>query len=459
MQIGSLGSRRNRLRRAGVGLCAAVALVLAGCGGSGNTGALGQGGSTGARLVIPANESPWLGAYKALVEQYQQETGVQVELRTFPYDEMRTQILNDIQSGNKTYDVYQIDEPNLYEFFAHEWLQPLTDVDPGFRQDPAVNNYADFAYWNPTTKTSDPAGELLVQPLNGNVGLLMYRTDLYQQLGLAVPASWEDAIANGQRAQASGAARYGHVMRTQATQSGGAQITYDFLPLLYAYGGTWFRNEGTDWTPAVNSPQAVQAATVMRQLVELGPSETSTIGQAQVIGAMQAGEALEVHVVAAAAPSMLSESDSNIGDRVGFAVLPAGSTGKPGVASGTWALGIPAGLPPERATAALAFIAWVESKPAQTRFTELGGIPTRADALDGANISDQQRAYLEAVNQSLPHVGKHVRYEFSAEMLPITERHLAEIAAGKVSPQDGMAAMQQELTEIVRKYGYPMAAG
>jgi multiple sugar transport system substrate-binding protein len=248
-------------------------------------------------------------------------------------------------------------------------------------------------------------------------------------------------------------------MRTQPTRSGGAQITYDFLPLLYAYGGTWFRAEGTDWTPAVDSPEAVRAATVMRQLVQLGPAETSTIGQAQVIGAMQAGEALQVHVVAAAAPGMLSEADSNVVDRVGFAVLPAGSTGKPGVASGTWALGVPAGLPPERATAALNFIKWVQSKPAQTRFTELGGIPTRSDALDGANISDGQRAYLEAVNESLPYVGKHVRYEFSAEMLPITERHLAEIAAGKVAPPDGMSAMQQELTELVRKYGYPMSAG
>lgn len=130
-----------------VGAAGAVAGLAACSGGSG--GALGDdGGGDGTSLVVPVNESPWLDAYKGLVERFQEETGVSVELRVFPYDEMRTQVINDIQSGSSVYDIYQIDEPNLHEFFINEWVVPFTDIDPSFEQDPAINDYADFTRWD-----------------------------------------------------------------------------------------------------------------------------------------------------------------------------------------------------------------------------------------------------------------------------------------------------------------------
>ena len=445
------------LRTAGLAFVAVAALTASACSGGGGGGALGEGGGDGkvSKLVVPVNESPWLNAYKGLVAEYTKETGVQVELRTFPYDELRTQIVNDIKSGGHTYDVYQVDEPNLHEFFANEWMKPLNKVDPGFKMDEAINSYANFSYWNPKTKTSDPNGTPMALPLNGNVHLFMYRKDLYDQLGLQPPKSWADAVANGKKAQASGKVKYGYVVRAQATLSGGAQITYDFLPLLYSHEGKWFVEEGKDWTPAVNSAEAIAAAKTFRELVALGPAATTTLGQAQVIGTMQAGDALQTHVVAAAAPQLESESDSNVAGKIGYSVLPAGPTGKIGVASGTWALGVPAGLPDERSKASLDFINWVLSKKGQTKFTELGGIPTRKDVIDGADVTPAQMAYLKPIQESWDHVDKHVRYEFSATMLPVTEKHLAAIAAGKVTPEAGMGQMQNELLQVVTKAGYP----
>lgn len=443
-----------------IAYAAAAGMLLTACS-SGAGGPLGEGdddaGGTTARLVVPVNESPWLDAYRGLVAEYTEQTGVEIELRVFPYDELRTQILNDVQTGAQTYDVFQIDEPNLHEFFANEWIQPLDAVDPGFEIDPAINGYADFSYWNPETRTSDPDGDPMVLPLNGNVHLFIYRKDLYEELGLEVPTTWEDALANGRAAQDADAVPYGHVVRAQATLGGGAQVTYDFLPLLYAYDGNWFTNEGTDWTPAVDSPEVIAAATMMRDLVALGPDATTTIGQAQVIGAMQAGEALQVHVVAAAAPQMESESDSNIAGDVGYAPVPMGPGGTRGVASGVWGLGIPAGISEERSQAALDYITWVLSKEAQVRFTEMGGIPTRGDVLEDADLTEVQREYLSAVQDSLTDVGKHVRYEFSATMLPQTEQRLANILAGSETPEAGMRTLQEQLLDIVTNAGYPIA--
>ena len=436
-------------------ITAGLSLAITGCS-SGGSGALGGASAEGGKLVVPVNESPWLDAYKELVAEYENETGVDVELRVFPYDEMRTQLLNDIQAGSNVYDIYQIDEPYLHEFFANEWVVPFSEVDSSFEEDSEINDYASFSKWDAEAKISSPDGKVMVQPINGNVQLLITRSDIYSDLSLGTPETWDDVVSNGAEIQSAGAANYGYVLRTQGTTGGGAQITYDFLPLLYSAGASWFVDEGVDWTPAMTTPEAIQAATDLRRLAELGPKETSTIGQAQAIGAVQAGETAQAQLVAAAAPQLESEADSNVVGKVDFSVMPAGASGIPGVASGVWGLGIPAGLSAERSEAALDYIEWMMSKQAQIAFTEAGGIPTRSDVLDDADVDATTRSYLEAVQDSNEYAQPHVRYTFSAEMLMVTEKYLAQIAAGSVTPEVGMQAIQDELTRIVTDAGLPM---
>lgn len=437
----------------------AIVLALGACsGGAASDMPLGNGsnGDGGGTLVVPVNRSPWLPAYKSLVQKYQQETGVSIELREFPYEEMRTQQINDVQNGTDVFDVYQLDEVYMAEFFLNKWVRPFTDIDPAFKLDPEVNSYGDFSYWDPERKISSAeTGELIAAPLNGNVHLLMYRKDLYDQLGLQVPTTWDEAIANGKSAQEAGAVEYGYTMRTQGVSSGAA-ITYDFLPLLYSFGGKWFKDEGTDWTPQVNTPEAIAAATTLRDLAKLGPAATTTLGQAEVIAAMQAGQTLQVHVVAAAAEQLESEGDSNVVGEVGYSVMPSGPTGEHGVASGTWALTVPTGLDDDRAKRALSFIKWIESKDVQLEFAKLGGIPTRSDALESEDFTAAQKQYFKAVGEEMSYVRPHVRYWFAPQMLEVTERILPQIAAGSISPEDGMKQMQEDLTNVIRKTELPM---
>jgi multiple sugar transport system substrate-binding protein len=410
-------------------------------------------------LVVPTNESPWLPAYRALVAAYTEETGVKVDLRAFPYDELRTQLINDVQGGTQTYDVFQIGEANMFEFFTNEWMQPLHDIDPAFEPEAQTIDYSSFARWNPEKKTSDPDGELMVQPLQNTVQLLMYRKDIYDKLGLNVPKTWDDVLANGKAAMEAGEVDYGYILRGQPSTTGGTLVTYDFEPFLFSYGGSWFVEEGVDWTPAVNSPEAIEAAAMMRELAKLGPAETTTLGQAQVISTMQAGDALQSNLVNGAAASLESESDSNITGKVGYSVLPAGPSGEPGVTSNLFALGVPAGLDEGRAKAALNFIKWVNSRDAQVVFAEAGGVPTRLDAIEAANLSPADSSSLSAVRESAPYAKSGTRYAFTAEMLPVTEKWLAQIVAGSISPEEGMNNMQSELLGVVEDAGYPVAGG
>ena len=156
------------------------------------------------KIVVPVNQSPWVEAYKKLVADYTKETGVQVDLRVFPYDQMRSTVVTDIQSGNKTYDVYQFDEVFNHEFYGNGWVKPFKQIDPNFKMDPNIGSYGNYSYWNPTQKINDPKGDAMAFPLNGNFQLFLYRKDIYQTLGLKVPNTWDEVLANAKKIKDAG---------------------------------------------------------------------------------------------------------------------------------------------------------------------------------------------------------------------------------------------------------------
>jgi multiple sugar transport system substrate-binding protein len=448
--------RRSFLQLAATGVSMPAIAGLAGCGGGGGGGgALGGGGGEGGEvteLIVPTNQSPWLEAYRTVAAQYEEESGVRITLREFPYDGLRTQMTNAIQNENLVFDIFQLDEPWTHQFYDNDWVTPLDELDEEYSLEDEILTYDALPYWDAEARTSADTGSIMGLPINGNVHLLIYRTDLYDSLGLSVPRTWEEAFANGQRAVQDGAARYGYATRGQASQ-GGQSITYDFMPVFYSYGGAWFVDEGTDWTPAVNTPEAVAAMEMYARLLSLGPAEPQTVGQAEVIALMQGGETLQVHLVAAAAAQMEDPAASNVVGNVGYAVVPAGPGGSPAPTSGTWSLCVPRGLPDERAQAAYRFIRWMLEKQQQTAFGEAGGIATRSDVLEELGGSSEG-GYVQAVSDSMGDVRRAVRYVFAAPMLEVTERILSSIGAGQMDAANGLGQLQDELTRVVRDAGF-----
>ena len=446
-------TRRRFLELAmGAGLAVPLGGSLASCSSS-NSGALGGGSNKSGKvteLIVPVNTSPWLDAYKKAAAAYQSESGVKVTLREFPYGGLRTAMVNAIHGGNHPFDIYHLDEPWTGEFYSNGWCTPFDQVDTSYQLDPQIIDYNNLPRWDATNKRSSADGKVMGLPLNGNVNVFVYRKDLYQQLGLSVPTTFDQAYSNGRTSMSRGKTKYGYVARAQPTQ-GGQSITYDFMPLLYSYGGGWFDDK---WNPIVDNAGSIAAMNEFKKLLSLGPPQPQTVGQADVIAAMQGGQTLQVHTVAAAAPGFLDPSKSTVADKVGFAIMPAGSTGKPTPTSGVWSLTIPDGLAKSRQQAALKFITWILSSKGQEIFAKAGGIPTRKDTYQSGAVPASAQAYMRVVLQSAQVARQSVRYPFSAAMLPVAEQTLANEASGATPVKEGMDSLANQLRSIATKAGF-----
>lgn len=446
--------RRRFLSLAALGVSMpALATFLSSCS-SGNQGALGGGGGATngkvTELIVATGTTPWLEPYREVVRHYQEQSGVKITLRAFPFDGLLTQQVNAVQQGSKAFDVFQINEGWVGDFYSKKWVRPLKEIDSSFKWDEQLVEYDGVGRWDPKTQLAGLGGEAYGLPINGQIQVFAYRKDLYQKLGLRIPKTFDEAMANGRAAQQAGEAKYGYLARGQGAAGGGYSVTFDFTPVLHGNGGDFFVQAGKNWAPRIDDDVAVASLEQYLRLLSLGPAQPQTVDQAQVVAAMQSGQALQGHLVAGLATQLKDPAKSRVAGNVGYAVIPAGSVG-PAPTSGTWVLGIPAGIADERAKAGLAFMQWLVEKQTMMQWAAGGGTVTRADVLKAASGEDHPE--LTATQESLPFIRGGLRYTFSTDMLNSTEVNLNQVVAGQKTPKAGLSAIAQDLRAATAKAG------
>lgn len=179
-----------------------------------------------APITIVINQSPWFGGFSKVVEAYEKETGNKVNLDVNPFAGSAEKQRNSVRAKDGQFDILVMNSAWLAEFYHGGFLTPLNDIDAAFKPDPQVINYDDTAYWDPKTKSNNAkTGVAYGVPINGNIQVLYYRADLYQQAGLKVPRTWDELVANAAKLHnpptvygmaQRGAQRFRHLVRLDA---------------------------------------------------------------------------------------------------------------------------------------------------------------------------------------------------------------------------------------------------
>lgn len=423
---------RKRVSVAKVACVAGLASVLLVACGQGSS----PDGGEVTKLTVPVAEAPWTDSFERLVADYEAETGIDVEVRVFPFDGLLTQEANAAQSGSNAFDLFLINEQWVSQFYDNGWVRPLLEVDPDFVWDENLMEFDGVGRWDPEIRNTSLDGEPYSLPVNGNIHLFMYRTDLYDDLGLSVPETWEDVVANGEAAMAAGAVDQGYVLR-------GRTPAYDFSAVLYSYGGDWFSDEGSgDFTPAINTPEGRQALEMFRTLAEIGPEAPQTVAAAEATSLMQGGTVLQSMFVAAIAAPLENADASLVAGDIGYAVTPGRTP-----VSGTWTMGIPVDLPDDRSQAAYDFVTWLTGQEAMQAWEGYGGVTTRTDITT-------DRPELQAIVDSSEYIRGGFRYSFAPEMVEAVQPIIGEYLAGTITVDDALVQMEEAMVRVVEDSGY-----
>jgi multiple sugar transport system substrate-binding protein len=406
-----------------------------------------------APITVVINQSPWFASFAKAVDAYEKETGNKVNLDVNPFAGSAEKQRASVRARDGQFDLLVMNSTWMAEFFHGGFLTPLNDIDPSFKLDPQVITYDDTTHWDAKNKrNSAKTGVVYGVPINGNTGVLYYRTDLYEKAGLKVPQTWDEVAANAAKLH-SPPSVYGIVQRGARSAS---DISYDWMPYLHGCNGAIFRDEKAgDFTVTINSPEAKKALDTYIELArKYGPPNPGSYGQAQVIQALVTGKAAHATPVIAAWPQMDDPNKSAVVGKMSVAPLPHCVGGKSTPTLGHFIGGIPRNIPKERQVAALAFMNWFQTYDAQVVYAKAGQPPIRKDVYDAPFMKTPGFRWAKAMAESTPNAKMMYTVPEGPQIVSVLELRLNQALIGEKSSADALNTMAAEILDIMQKAGY-----
>lgn len=400
-------------------------------------------------ITILINDSPWFAGFEALVNKYIEETGNQVNLNVTPFPGMLEKSRNAVLADESEFDILNLNEQWYMQFYADGLVTPIKEIDPDFELDPNIIEYEWATRWDSEIRYSSESGELYGLPINGNIELFFYRKDLFEEAGLSAPETWED-VAAAAEALHDPPNMYGYIVRSSPPN-------WEYQAFLEGYGGKIIDldDETGEWAVTIHEQPAIDALNTWLDLgLTYGPPNYAEIGQPDMAGLMQAGNALQFVLVGAAAPNFDDPEQSLVGGKIGATVIPKPASGEHATMSGIWVMGIPHNLPDNRKQAALTFLTWALTKDAQMFYTQAGAIPVRQDVYEELADDPELGWWMKAMADSTPYIRAQPRLAETPQIIEVINRRVVQALLEELSPEDALWEAAQEIQKILEEGDY-----
>ncbi|MGC1260011.1 MAG: extracellular solute-binding protein [Jannaschia helgolandensis] len=172
-------------------------------------------------------------------------------------------------------------------------------------------------------------GEVIAIAMMVNTQHLMYRKDIFEDLGLDVPRTYDEVLVAAQTIQDAGVVDY----PLGATMASGWNIAQDFNNMFLGYGGTFY-NE--DSTPAVNSEAGIKALEMMKKLTAYMDPEYLISDSTYVQQQFQQGKIAMANLWGSRGGAMDDPAESQVVGKVGSAAAPIVVEGGPPATTLWW---------------------------------------------------------------------------------------------------------------------------
>ncbi len=235
--------------------------------------------------------------------------------------------------------------PSLYHIggVANGTLTPLLNAGTIRPLDDLVAEYGQDLAPNQLIRVN---GEIMAVAMMVNTQHLMYRSDIFEELGLEVPTTYDEVLAAAAAIQEAGVVDY----PIGATMASGWNLAQDFNNMFVGFGGTFVNDDNT---PAVNSEAGMQTLEMMGALTEYMDPEYLTSDSTYVQQQFQQGKIAMANLWSSRAAAMNDEAESQVVGLVAGAPAPAAVEGGIPATTLWWdGIVIASNIPDEEAEAA-----------------------------------------------------------------------------------------------------------
>lgn len=425
-------------------------------------------------------------------EEFNKTTGASVSINEVPFAELFHKILTDWATGTNSIDVGVFASGWAVELAAANLIEDLTpyvEGDEALRHNDIAPFFRDF--------NQKIGGRTRLITIDGDFQMMYYRRDVFDDLGLSVPRSWEEYLsaaeaAHGRDMNGDGEPDYGSCIFKKRN----AQSYFAIMSVAAAYVQTKGTSQGfffdpVSMKPLVNNEAWIKALNVYKTTGQFGPPDelNHDIGDTRAL--VQAGRCAMVIDWGDIGPLSIDEAGVAIRDKMGAAVMPGTSrvldraTGRlvdcddircphaidkinqsPFAAFGGWAGAINRKAEENVKQAAYAWLSYV-NQPEQSNVDVTMGWtgfnPYRNSQLDdnsrwiAAGFSpDFADNYLGAIRDSLnnPNMASDLKIPGTARYQGVVlDRELARFLADEITAQEAVANIEAGWEEITDDFG------
>ena len=196
-------------------------------------------------VLMPKHEMDTIGFYETKTREFEEETGIKVELINMGWDNVAERVTAEMTSGGSSYDVIEFDNSWVAKFGANDWLYPLDEYITDEMKEGIVPALLEkFTY----------DGKLYGICWNNDTRFLMYNKAMLDEAGIEAPArTYDELIEQTKKLQEAGICEYGYIDSYMQAQSG----FNEFCQLVYSFGGKYLDDDGN---PIMDSDPGLKAA-------------------------------------------------------------------------------------------------------------------------------------------------------------------------------------------------------
>jgi N,N'-diacetylchitobiose transport system substrate-binding protein len=231
-------SRRLSTRLATMAVATATAVTLAGCGEDTNNSDPGQGGAnkTITVWIMEGTNPDATPFFDKVKNDFKSQTGANVDIQFVPWANAHEKFVNAV-GGGETPDVAEVGTTWTPEFADAGILTDLSD------RVKDKDNLVDSL-----VTAGELDGKLYGMPWYAGVRSIIYRTDVFTELGIQPPTNWDELLAAAQKIKTS---KPDMIPFPVAGDS-----AFGMMPWVWGAGGDIAVQDGDKWTSAIDSAEA-----------------------------------------------------------------------------------------------------------------------------------------------------------------------------------------------------------